>query len=126
MSQRGGSFVGGLSSFEHRDITRGFLFVRFSIVFESLAMTMSFNLNSSFRTFVCFLYQVKDSDKCFDDSILNISSSVLIFSQIIFVRSEIILFLEFIFWLLFPYYQEITRFQVLSATADETIYSETH
>ena len=123
MSQRGGSFVGGLSLFEHRDITRGFLFVRFSIVFESLAIPCP--LTYILLKFVCFLYQVKDSDKCFDDSILNISSSVLIFSQIIFVRSEIILFLEFIFWLLFPYYQEITRFQVLSATADETIYSET-
>ena len=56
---------------------------------------MFFDLHSSFRTFLCFLYQVKDSDKCFDDSILSIFSPVLIFSLIIFARSDIILLLKF-------------------------------
>ena len=41
------------------------------------------------------LYQVKDSDDSFNDSALNVFSSVLIFSLIIFVRSDIILFLKF-------------------------------
>ena len=56
---------------------------------------MSFDLHSSFTTLICFWYQVKDSDKFFDDFILNIFSSVLFFSNIIFVGSEIILLLKF-------------------------------
>ena len=83
---------------------------------------MSFDLHSSFRTFVLFLCQVKDSDNCFNDSILNVFCSVLIFSLIIFVRSEIILFLKFTNLLVFPYYQEIPSLQVLSAIVDETQY----
>ena len=59
-------------------------------------MFMSFDLYSFFRMFVCFLYQVKDSDKCFDDSVLKGFSTASIFSLIIFVRSEIILFSEFL------------------------------
>ena len=63
-----------LSAFEH--IILGFLFIRFSIVFESLAIIMPFDLNSSFRKFVSFLYQIKDSDNSCNESVLNVFSSV--------------------------------------------------
>ena len=40
---------------------------------------MSFDLHPSFRTVVSFLYRVKDSNNCFNDSILNVLSPALIF-----------------------------------------------
>ena len=96
MSRKGGSLVGGYEFvWTSHDITWVFLLFRFSIVFESLAVIMYFDLHLFFRKFVCFLYQVKDSDKCFDDSVLKCFTSVLIFPLIIFVRSEIVLFLKF-------------------------------
>ena len=72
------------------NFNRVFLLVKFSNVFESLPKLMSFDLHSSFRTLVCSLYQVRDSDKCFADSALNNFSSVLILSIISFFSSEII------------------------------------
>ena len=66
---------------------------------------MSFDLHSSFRAFVWFLYQVKDSDDSFNESVLNVFSSALIFSLIIFVSSAIILFLKF---------TNLTSFSILS------------
>ena len=56
---------------------------------------MSFDLHSSFRTFVSFLYQVKDSVNSFKESVLNVFSSILIFSLIIFISPAITLFLKF-------------------------------
>ena len=73
------------------NITSVFLLVTILIILESLAMIMSFDLHS-FRTFVCFLYKIKDSDKCFDDSSLKAFTSSLIFLLIIFFRSVIIVF----------------------------------
>ena len=72
------------------NFNRVFLLVKFSNVFESLPKLMSFDLHSSFRTLVCSLYQVRDSDKCFADSTLNDFSSALILSTISFFSSEII------------------------------------
>ena len=40
---------------------------------------MSFDLHPSFRTVVSFLYRVKDSNNCFNDSILKVLSPALIF-----------------------------------------------
>ena len=40
---------------------------------------MSFDLHPSFRTVVSFSYRVKDSNNCFNDSILNVLSPALIF-----------------------------------------------
>ena len=48
---------------------------------ESLAIIMSFDLHSSFRTFVSFSYHVKDSDNCFDDSTLNVLSCFNFFAD---------------------------------------------
>ena len=74
LSQRGGSLVGRFEFVrKSRDITC------FSTIFESLAIIMyNYDLNFSFRTFkVCFLYQVKDSDKCFDKCLSRTRFQVL-------------------------------------------------
>ena len=104
MSQRGDSLVVGFEFiWKFRDITWIFLLVRFSVVLECVAIIISFDLHSSFKTFVCFLYQVKDSDKRF-------------------VRSEIILLLRFTKFASFSYYHKLSLFEVPSTITDGRQY----
>ena len=71
---------------------------------QDIAMIMSFDLHPYFRTIVCFLYWVKDSDKRLDNATLKAFSSIFIFSLITFVRSELTLLLNlqnfFIFYII--------------------------
>ena len=64
---------------------------KFSNIFESLLIIISSDLHFYFRTFVCSLYQVMDSDKCSANSTLNDFSFVFILSTIVFFSSEKIL-----------------------------------
>ena len=105
-------------------ITWIFFLVKLSTVLESLAMIMQFNLHSSFRRFVWF-FVPSQWFWCFNDSILKVFSSVLIFSLIIFIKSEIILILKFT---KFASFSILSRTNSFSSSIDdyrwETICSE--